>query len=303
MLAPAPGLAATLYLVSPYANRTPTGNLPREGTIADAVADVPRLFDAGLLPESRWNFSPGDTSTIHWYVMIAIGLAIVGEVFRAGRWNEAIRLNFGGLVISWLPLLYILVVRYRGYHRHHVFLVFPMLVVAAGLLSRDVLSAGFRSLTGTLGLALMTPWLLLQWRCASFDWDQDKKGLFCSTKTVAMRLPAAAHVISDTNYSAIGVLFWRPDIVLRSTDGGGRTMTYNPPDADWLKSVPMDPLVREECHSAPDRVFVVTTSGFSGTPLVSKCAPRDATYYVATREAYEAWGVFGIDCACVDRQE
>ena len=300
----APAAFITLYLISPYGGRTPIANAAANPTWTDIVGEVRHLFFAAHLPESRWGYLwPSTANEIAKYLVAAVVLAAATEVIRTKRLSASMRVLFGGVALGWLPLLYIFVIRYRGFHRHHLFLTTPILVVTAGYLARELFTRGRARFVGIAGFALMTPWFLLQWDIARFELRADLALPYCATKAVAKRLPSKAHVISDTNYSAIGVLFWRPDISLRSCDGEGRVMRYNPPDAIWLNHVPMDPLIRQECQSAPSSTFVVTTLAYSRTPLVSACARGDASYTVTTRDPSEANHVFAIDCDCVAKSK
>ncbi len=153
-----PGMVLTIYIIAPYANRTPVGNVPFAVSVESAVGSVPRLVMSGLLPQARWSFPMAESSShVGGFLLCALLVVVIGEGVRAGRLAPELLVLLGGALLSWAPLLYIFIYRYEGHHRHHVFLTIPVIVITAGLLAHDLSVRGTARAFGLLGFALIAP--------------------------------------------------------------------------------------------------------------------------------------------------
>jgi hypothetical protein len=206
------------------------------------------------------------------------------------------------ILASWPPLLVIFVYHYWGFYRHHLFLGVPLIVILVGYGLDPRVEGPYRGLLRRAGIGLLIPWFLLQSEIALGSFTLDARYPFSETKSAAGALAAGARVVADADWKSAGMMFWRPDIQMRSASWGGRPYRYIRPDADWHRIAPLPPIVSGECRKAPDRVY------FAGAPVslgpILGCGSRvdhprnplpDHPF------TWESFDVYRMDCACVLR--
>ncbi len=305
-----PCFAYVLYLASPFPDRVGAGNallhFSPEGTTRLRL----QALVNGLMPFDWWRVETVVPPRLFAAFSLLRGLAFwsllaaaaVGLAARArlllSRWRvQAFDL---AVLASWPPLLEIIVHHYWGFYRHHLFLGLPLVVIVLGW-GLDARAAGaLTQETRRTGLLLMAPWFALQMGLAAGSFALDAAFSFSDGKNASRMLAADAHVVADAEWRSVGLLFWRPDIHLRAPAWRGRPYRYIRPDAAWHQSVPVAPLVVEECATAPSRVYFTGDPGALG-PL-SACAHRIEFPRAWKGEhplTAEAFDLFGIDCACV----
>jgi hypothetical protein len=204
------------------------------------------------------------------------------------------------VVASWLPLLDVVVLHYWGSYRHHLFLGLPALVVLVGWGIDGGVEGPIRGDARRAGLALLSPWLLLQVAIAAGCFALDARYPFSDTKSAAPMLDAGAHVVADAEWRSIGMLLYRPDLQMRSASWQGRPYRYTRPDRNWHRTVPVPPLVAAECGEAPDRVYFAGTAKSLGA--LGRCAGRVAypqNPFETHPFTWESFDLFRMDCACV----
>lgn len=306
-----PCFALVVYDALPHPGRTPEANRALHHTLRVASRLAAQAVVAGVMPFDWWHassFLPRALASLLaalrglalWSLLAGAALALVlrvrGALLRRRLSTDLFELV--AVLLSWPPLLLIIVEHYWGFHRHHLFLGLPLvLVVAAWSLSRP----GARPLSAPRALLFaLVPWFLLQASLAFGDLLLDYHHPFSDTRAAAAALPPSAHVVAVDEWRTAAMLFWRPDLRLRAQSGRGRVFHYSRPDTDWHRAAPLPPIVAEECHLAPSLVFLAGPSDVLGPH--ADCAtlidyPR--TPFADHPFTWETFPLHRIDCACL----
>jgi hypothetical protein len=302
--------------------------LPFPGRSTDLNADEHRpheLFarlalqaiSGGFTPQDWWvtaSFgNPGTLDIIallrHWALFgVALGVAysvavrLVDVYGVYGEYRPVLLYDLLAIGLGFLPLLEIVINHYWGSPRHHAFFGIPVVVTLAGWgLQRPFGAPRIAKWMSAGALVFGSPWFLFQWILCVRDIDLDVRLPFSDSKAAAAMLPPGAHVVGESLTMQEGYLFWRPGIVMRGGDCAGRTLGATSFDSAWHSRVPLAPLVRAECASAPDRTYYSGPKG-SVSPL-DACLRllRTATPPSEQLRADERFDLWQVDCACSEQ--
>jgi hypothetical protein len=266
------------------------------------------------LPE-RWAGRLSVMRSLGLWGIVAGVAAAVGARLAAGRaragtaaLGEAV-FDVVAILASWPPLLYVTITRYWGFYRHHLYLGVPLVVFLAGWALDRRTDGAVTSDPGTrggvarearrAGLLLLMPWIAFQIADAMGCLVLDYRYPFSDTKAVARLLADRAHVVADADWRSSGILFWRPDVTMRSASWHGQRFRYPLPDAARGQVVPIGPLLQEECREAPDRTYFVGVGASLGA--LAPCAKRldfVKMPFETQPFTWETLDVFPMDCAC-----
>ncbi len=262
-------------------------------TPIEAVRLAKKYLEQGLGP-SRWWFYPGDYEAYDARGVVkplVLGMAIaVVRGFAVSR-TSARRIALATLVVlvSWIPLLYILVFRYGGWFRHWLHLWLPAIVLALGaLLHRPRGGSRWAIAASMVGLACFAPWWLGQLWALRETLARDRTGFLSETKDVVPLLPRGAHVVGSVDWIVEPLLMWRPDLIVRARNGRGRYVRYYVPDGLWTVEVPLDGLVGEECQTGSP-VYVVSQNAVDLPGLSRIEHPQRA-------DAWDHFELYAVDC-------
>jgi len=299
-LAALPAFALTLWLMSPLADRTAESMSPQSPSLAKAWSLAGLFLENGALVGGWWRHA-GAEPPPSWpaFRLFAAAMAILAVVrlWQRRRDRATDLFVLGTVALSWATLLYIFVVWYSGGYRHHLFLWMPALVIALGWLADGRFARGRSRLALGAAAALLAPWMGYQYWMAWDDLSQDLRGAFTQTKHAAPLLPPDAHVISDHDFSILGLRLWRDDLTLRSQDGRGRAFRYLVVDRAWHARVPLQPILAEECRAAPDRTVLASHAVYLGK--LQGCARLlDRRAGMLPTERFD---LYHVDCACALR--
>lgn len=301
LLVYAPGIAVTLVCIAPGPDRVTAANevlhwapeVAAERALEAVVGSVasPGWWLVGDEPAADSLFLPS---------LAAVTLAALSYGASTKARRKLVLLHLGGVVAGAVPLLYVLVFRYFGSYRHRLFLWNPLLPLACAWLCIDR-----RRLGATRGLAFAL--LALRFagdaRTLGLDLWRDSRGLFSETGVVADLLPANAHVVTEQDWAAVGILLERPDIVLRSGAGRGREVRKLLWDRASTDRVPVEPLVTEECARATERTFFITQrprhADPSSAPACMSPLPHPMSKNSAIVGRREVLDVYRVDCKCL----
>ncbi len=306
-----PVFALDAWLASPFPDRIAKANV----TLVQRPYTTYRLalqaLVTGVMPDDWWFVEgAGGPLVLNLYAVLrslafwgCLAAAALGLASRAGllrrRWRvEAFDLI--AAVAAWPPLLEIIVHHYWGAYRHHLFLGMPLLVIVTGWGLHARFSAPFADEARRTALALLFPWFALQISMGVSCVALDAALHFSDTKSASRVLAPGAHVVAESEWRPLGLLFWRPDIQLRAAAWEGRPFRYIRPDRAWGRLGPLPPLVKEECAAAPERVYFAGSAGAMG-PLAA-CGKRVEYLRKMKGEqpmTFETFDLFRVDCGCV----
>jgi hypothetical protein len=306
-----PCFAFVAYLASPYENRTADAN---NASYFPPIISVPLSFQvivAGIMPSDWWHMEwllpprfimpiAALRSIAFWGILVAT--AMVVSIRFVSRYIPRRLHRFDALAIlsSFGPLLFIIVFHYWGSYRHHIFLGLPAIVVVAGhALDQRVQGAILRPLRQAAFLMLI-PWFALQFVILIWNFNCDIRYSFSGTKSLARVLSPNAHLVADEDWLGVGFLFWRPDLIVRSSSGKGRYIRHLRADRQWHDNAPLVPLIVEECAVAPNQVYFVGSQSKLG--VVGECGNSVATtsnHFKYLQLTMEFSTLSSIDCACV----
>jgi hypothetical protein len=306
-----PCFALDAWLAAPFAGRIYVGNRVYhfEGTTT-LVLSLQALIE-GVMPSDWWLveslvppwLSDAFAAVRHlafWSMLMALGLALLSRLRRLrARWGvEAFDLV--AVLASWPPLLEIIVHHYWGFYRHHLLIGVPLVVILAGwgiaTTTESALAEGARD----VGLALLAPWFVLELGLTVGSFALDAQHPFSDAKAAAGMIARGAHVVAESEWKTLSLLFWRPDLTMRSTAWRGRPYRYMRPDTEWRMVAAVPVLLAEECRVAPDNVTYAGAE--AGLGRYSDCADLIAYPQMTLGEhplTWESFDLFRIDCACV----
>jgi hypothetical protein len=305
-----PCFALVVYLASPFPGRS-EGNATLHFSPELTLGLSLQALVEGVMPSDWWfvdGFVPrrfaGATAALRSLAFWAlIAGALVASAARAGalraRWRVGV-FDVLAVLASWPPLLVIMVQHHWGFYRHHLFLGMPLLVFLAGWGLDPRIDGPISGQARRSGLALLAPWFLFQAVIAAGSFALDRRYPFSDTKSAASLLAEGAHVVADAEWRSGGLLFWRPDIQMRSASWRGRRFLYPVPDLERNRSAPLPPIVVEECHEAPDRIYFAGIGSSLGA--LAKCARRldnPKSPFETQPFTWEVFDLFRMDCACV----
>jgi hypothetical protein len=306
-----PCFALDAWLAAPFAGRVYIGNrvLHFSGTTT-LLLSLQALVE-GVMPADWWlveSLVPPWLSDVFavvrhlafWSLLMALGLAIVARLrLLRARWGvEAF--DIVAVAASWPPLLEIIVHHYWGFYRHHLLLGIPLIVIVAGWGIATSTESALAEEARDAGLALLAPWFVLEVGLTLGSFALDAREPFSDSKAAAGMIAQGAHVVAESEWKTLGLLFWRPDLTIRSSAWRGRPYRYIRADTEWKVPAPVPGLVEEECRVAPDNVtYAGSAAGLGG---YSTCAHRVAYPQMTLGEhplTWESFEVHRIDCACV----
>jgi len=308
-----PAFALVVYLAAPYPGRTGEANLAQSYPPGVTLRLSLQALVEGVMPHDWWHleaFLPRRLADVvaalrslaFWGVLTGAGVALAARILALrGRWRTG-AFEVIAVLGSLPPLLVIIVLHYWGFYRHHLFLGMPLLVVLAGWGLDAGLTGPIAGAARRLGLALLAPWLLFQAVLGAGSFALDQRYPFSDTKAAARMLPPEARLITDTHWRSTGVMFWRPDVQMRSAGWNGRRYRYIRPDQDWFRNVSIPPIVAEECRAAPDRVYFAGVAASLGA--LGRCASPVAypkSPFETQPFTWETFDLFRMDCSCVTR--
>jgi hypothetical protein len=308
-LAVLPFLYLLYWEIEPFPGRSGELNLDLKLPHDQFVMMAKQALAGSFTPQDWWVTTVfGDPHVLdriallrHWGMVGALAALAYSIVLRLApdfkSYRPVLVYDVLSIAIGSAGLLEILVNHYWGSPRHHVFLSLPAVVLASGWGAQR----GYGPLrhAGALALPALGAWFAFQiWvgaRCLLLDVDLP----FSDTKAAAALLPRDAHLVADSLTTQESYMLWKPDIVMRGGDSGGRSMGYVGFDSAWHASAPLLPMVREECGKAEDRTFF---SGW-GWELggVSACLKtlRPASEHSEQTRPDERFDLSQVDCACV----
>ena len=258
------------------------------------------FYEAGLGP-TRWWFTQAEyaeydarevTAPLH----LALFIAVVRGFFASKKSASRTVLAVLTVLVSWMPLTYVLVLRFGGWFRHWVHLWIPAIVLGlGGLLGRSRLLPRASVLVSLLGLWYFVPWWQGQNWALRETLSRDRTELLSETKNVAPLFPLGSRVVGTNDWLIEPMLMWRPDLTMRASSGNGRHFRYIVPDPLWDEKVPLDGLVTEECAATPtEPVYLVSQS-----PMGGRCMSR--VEHPQRAEAWEHLEVYAVNCTCWGR--
>jgi hypothetical protein len=302
-----PCFALVAYLASPYPLRVAEGNAQLHFPAATTARLSLQALVEGVMPSDWWlveSFVPPPLrgavaalrSLAFWGVVLGAAAALAA---RVARWRVS-TFEVLAVVVSWVPLLVIIVNHYWGFHRHHLFLGLPLLVVLTGWGLDERVEGKLAGELRRWGLALLVPWFLFEAGIAAGSFALDARHPFSDTKSAAQVLGAGAHVVADADWRSMGMLFWRPDIQMRSMSWRGRRFRYARPDREWHATAALAPLLAEECREAPDRVyFAGYPASLGGLARCGKPVPYPTNTLGEHPFTWESFELLRMDCGCV----
>jgi hypothetical protein len=306
-----PCFALDAWLASPFPGRVWAGNrvLHLEGGTA-VMLSLQALVE-GLMPSDWWlveSLVPprlADAFAVVRHLafgslFMALGFALLARLrLLRERWRvEAFDLL--AVLASWPPLLEIIVRHYWGFYRHHLMLGIPLIVIVAGWGIATRTESLLAEEARDAGLALLAPWFVLEVGLALGSFALDAVQPFSDGKAAARVMPEGAHVVAESEWKTLSLLFWRPDITIRSSAWHGRPYRYIRPDTEWRMLVYMPALVVDECRVAPDKVTYA--GGVEGLGELAECARQIEYPRMNLGEhplTWESFEMHRIDCACV----
>jgi hypothetical protein len=310
-LAALPGLAVAAVVMMPFPGRVAEANvdlkLPRSAFVKMAL----QALSGGFTPQDWWvTASFGDPGVLdriatlrHWGqhgVLLAVAFCIVVRLTGGWRgYRPLLVYDVLAILVGWAALLEIVVNHYWGSPRHHVFFGLPVVVVVAGWgASRGL---GALPWASALALPLMAPWFAFQhWTCGR-QLALDVELPFSDSKAAAALLPADAHLVADAMTYQEGYLLWRPGIVVRAGDQGGRRLGYVASDLAWHMGAPAPPMVHAECDEAPDRTYYSGPSYNLGALAGCLRLLRPASPHSEQTRPDERFDLWQVDCPCIAR--
>lgn len=309
-----PCFAFDAYLAAPYAERTPEAN---EVQSIPTGAILPLSLQAiieGIMPGDWWRieeFVPFawqtavavGRSSAFWGVLVAALIVVIIRLVNRHISPRAFHFDVLTIVSSWVPLLIIIVFHYWGSYRHHIFLGLPLVVVVLGhTIDARIHGMVIRPLQ-QVALILLVPWFLLQGLLSFGSFAADVRYPFVGAKDASALLAPHARVVTDTDWVSVGMLFWRPDIQLRSTSWNGRPYRFIRADRLWHSHTALVPIVAEECVIDPEHTYFAGNEKSIG-PL-RPCAharPYVKSPFETQPFAWELFDLFLMDCACVAKK-
>jgi hypothetical protein len=144
------------------------------------------------------------------------------------------------------------------------------------------------------------PFFAFELILGALDLKMDHDLPFSDSKAVAARLGPDAHVVADSFMTHSGILFWRPDAVLRGADQAGKRARFTQPDRQWATRVAIGPLVAAECRETPDRVFYVGTEAAGSMSSCLKLVMRGTPYSAQLWTGEHQFDLWQVDCQCID---
>jgi hypothetical protein len=298
-----PAFLLTFYIISPYALRTPEMLEPLTLTPDEKWRDAKLVLEHSVFPGAWWGHARSQAAE-RWMLVAIVTVGLVTACSAALRALvrprfRAIALYYGmALSFSFAALMYIFLERNGGAYRHHLFLFVPGFVVAVGATLRRLYQAGSsRTLAALCALALI-PWFGYQYYVCAFDLISDERERFSQTKEQALVFPQGAHVVASGGMELTGMLYWRPDLTLRSLDGRGRRLRYMYPDIHWHTRARLEPLLEEECAEAPDSTFLARDpAGETVSARVTACLDQVSPQQPSRLK--ESFDVARLDCRCL----
>jgi hypothetical protein len=306
-----PAFGFVAYLASPFPHRIAKANAIVRASPMGIVRLSVQALITSVMPDDWWRI---DTllpppffdvlaflrSLAFWGLLAGVAVALGARAaFLRSRWRvEAF--DVFAVLASWPPLLEIIVRHYWGSYRHHLFLGMPLVVILSGWGLDARFSGELAAEARRAGRALLVPWFVLQTILGATSLALDFVYPFSDTKSAA-RVPAeGAHVVAESEWKTLGVLFWRPDLHMRARAWRGQPYRYLRADDAWDKKVALPPLVVEECGAAPDRVYFAGTRQQLGA--LAKCA-HPVAYPKSPLgnhpQMWESSDLSRMDCGCV----
>jgi hypothetical protein len=313
-LAVLPCLAVTWAIIKPFTGRTSEANLDLKRPLAEFLMYSHQALSASFTPQDWWvTASFGNPHTLdviallrHWGQIGVIAAALYGLALRLTplyrQYRALLVFDVISVLVGWAALLEIVVNHYWGSPRHHCFFSLPVIVLACGWSVSPGLARW--PWAGALALPLMAPWFAFQYVVCARDLALDVQQPFSDTKEAAAMLDPGAHLVADSLTTEESFLLWRPDIVMRGGDHGGRHLGYLVTDNAWHMGAAALPMVREECAVAPDKTYY---SGYTGARYnlggASRCLHlvRAATPHSEQTRPDELVELWQVDCPCALR--
>lgn len=306
-----PCFAFDAYLAGPYAERTPEANAVQNVPAGAMLPLSAQAILEGIMPVDWWRieeFVPLVWQTViaavrsfaFWGVILAALLIVTIRLANRHGSRRGFYFDLFIIVSSWGPLLVIILFHYWGWYRHHIFLGLPLIVVLLGhALDARIRGWVIRPLQQA-ALTLFAPWFALQGLLAMGCFAADVRYPFSCTKDASKLLVQNARVVTDADWISVGVLFWRPDIQLRSMSWNGRPYRYVRADRYWHSRTALMPLVAEECAIDPEHTYFVGNEKSMGT--LRPCGhnqPYVKSPFQTQPFTWELFDVFSMDCTCV----
>ena len=278
-----PTFALVAYLASPFPERVASANQTVHNTPVGTLILGLQVLVGSVMPSDWWLVEASSPSWLYqtyallrgfgfWGLVVGmvVALAARGRRIRARRGLEAFDLIAGLAAIP--PLLEVTLHHYFGQYRHHLFLGMPLVVIVVGW-GLDRRPVGFFTEEARrIGLWAFAPWFGFQILLALGSFKLEVPCSFSDGKKGSQVLAPNAHVVAEVDWRAAAMMFWRPDIQMRCPAWRVLPFRYISPDAEWRKTVPLPPIVVEECAAAPDRVFYA--GGGAGSARSSRAPPR-----------------------------
>ena len=291
-----PAFLFTFFVIAPYPDRAAENLAVAQPTVERAITEARALLIDSVLCPGWWH--PETFDSLIRGIIELVKLAFAGALALGwrGLWRRPCLVAFYAAVVllNGVTLLYIFIYRYSGAYRHHLFMFIPVMIIGVALSLAPSDSRGPGRLLQLVPLALLLPWFLYQFYVCGSDLVRDHEGAFSQTRAASSVFPADARVvIAGPDTLAAGLLFWRPDLSMRSLTSAGRSFRYMIADRRWHESAALDPILADECRRAPE-VFVVGPGGQH--PGVTGCATDVASQSPSLLS--ESFEVFKLSCAC-----
>lgn len=296
LVAFAPCFYLEAWIIGEAARATPPTVNPNP-TWTYGVDLAKTFYEQGLGP-TRWWFTQAeyaeyDARAVTAPLHLALFIAVVRGFFASKQSASRTGLAVLTVLVSWLPLTYVLVLRYGGWFRHWAHLWIPAIVLAlGGLLGRSRLLPRASILVSLAGLWYFVPWWQGQNWALRETLTRDRTELLSETKNVAPLLPLGSRVVGTYDWLIEPMLMWRPDLTMRASSGNGRYFRYIIPDVLWDQKVPAEELVTEECNATPTEPVYFVSQG----PMGGRCLSR--VEHPQRMEAWEHLEVYAVNCTC-----
>lgn len=289
-LACAPGPILALAYALPYEQRWVQMN----ATTAITWSDLPEAVTAVLgraffQKDGTWLRADLPAPRV---VELVSALALPGMVLIVlfSFWDATQRRRGTIFALGWLIssglLLYTFVAKAGATYRHFTFVALP----ALAYLTVFALAAARRApWFGAVVLGLFAPTLALLNLLGLANLAADVADVFSDTRLHASEFePHARLVTADAR--PVALLYYRPDLTLRTAANRGSHVRYIRPDKDFEVTVPVAGLIREECRaSASGGVWASDPGGFPD------CQKR----HLQAKGRVEGFSWTELDCGCV----
>jgi hypothetical protein len=296
-----PVFGAIACVLAPHSARAPQASHAHEVHLLRAPIDAWLLFHRCLANSGWWReeapaWAYGGLGVTGALLLAFYTISLIGAA-RARARPEALYL-ITWHVCSVLPLMYIFLAWYWGAPRHHWFVVMPLVLGFLGFAVRRNCARGPQSSPhlAPRALLLALPCLLFHYESAAHELSMDARRPFAATRAAAPHIDPGATVVLESDHAGIGLLYYRPDLVVYAANGETGPLRSMVPNHAWQDRRSYPATLRLACAARAAPVLAIHQSDLAAP--VAACA-RLRTEPVLPLKASEAFRVSSIDCSCL----